>query len=116
MVYGIGQYIVDNRGGALAGLGSNVEDSSIITPNQEPNTVKKKNIIGDQIPVNAIHKLGIQAQPDSLFYIGGMPIKVGRTGTYEVIFNHVAITDLSFTTEADSQRLFIVDYKYIISE
>lgn len=90
MLYGIGQYIADNSTGQF----------------------EKINLIGGEyIPVNSVEKLGVQAQPGSEFSISGMPIKVGRTGSYEILFNHVSITDLQLI----SKDIYIIDYKYLLN-
>lgn len=76
-----------------------------------------KNIIKslDEYQSDNIKKLiqiGVQSVPGLLMCINGEPIKVGRTGIYE-INNGINITFIGFIIESkDENKKFILDYRY----
>lgn len=64
---------------------------------------KKDNIID----YKGLLKLGIQVEPNTILYINGQRIRVGKTGIYELDYS-VAVKSLYF--EEDTMAL--IDYVY----
>lgn len=56
-----------------------------------------------------LEKLGIQASPGTLIQINGVPVRMGKTGIYE-LDNIVLIKSLVFPQGADGET--IVDFVY----
>lgn len=111
MAYAIGQYIIDNKDqdfGTLSGVVSNGEINTTVLAARI--TAATELLDEEHIPISSLDKIGVQAPPGSFFVINGEPIEIGRTGTYELIFNDIAVTSLKVL----SDKTFIIDYKYII--
>lgn len=111
MFYSIGQSFIDNTGNSINNGESKMPfkadgstDYSIVS------TATELMNNSEYIPVSSIDKLGVQAQPGSVFAINGEPIRIGKTGTYELIFNEVYVNSLKVL----SANQFLFDYKYSI--
>lgn len=90
------------------------------TPIFEENSLELdlvKNLIEeDSVIKENIIQLGIQAEPGFLFIMNGEPIRVGRTGIYELMDSYT-ITNLGLIPKRDkdepsiSKDYFLLDYK-----
>lgn len=103
MAYAIGQCIIDNSENEYGTLPESENDLAEYVNNA---TELIENT--EFIPVTNLTKLGIQASAGSFFVLNGEIIEVGRTSTYELIFNSVTVTSLKVL----SPQIFIIDYKY----
>lgn len=105
MAYAIGQCIVDNTSNATS------VPANLITKDNFAEIIKEATeLIGNPlfIPISNIDKFGVQAPPGEFISVNGEPIEIGRTGSYELLFNEVSIVSL----KALSKSKFIIDYKY----
>lgn len=75
-------------------------------------------LLEDNAPIGActpeyskpiLYKLGIQADEGTIVEINGMPVKIGKTGIYE-LDNVVDVKTLSFPNGADDN--VIIDFVY----
>ena len=57
-----------------------------------------------------LKQIGVQGPPGLLMSINGEPIRIGRSGLYE-INNGINTTFIGFIVEAD-EKYFILDYQY----
>lgn len=103
MAYAIGQCIINN-------VASGTAANEITIDNLAKKAKNAIELMGDSnyIPVLNVEKIGIQAPPGEIILVNGEPIEIGRTGTYELLFNEVSIVSLKPLSKA----IFIIDYKY----
>jgi hypothetical protein len=113
MFYSIGQCFVDNSDGNVNNNSDNIKNNLFKNGKTDYSIIAEATELMDNsnyISVSSIDKLGVQARPGSIFAINGEPIRIGKTGTYELIFNEVYVNSLKVL----SQDQFLFDYKYII--
>lgn len=67
------------------------------------------NIIKNIDNVNSLKKIGIQAEPDSVFLINGEVITVGQSGIYEFLNGLVEVYSIA---PIKVDKNFILDYQY----
>lgn len=58
-----------------------------------------------------LRQIGVQSAPGLLMCIDGEPIKVGRSGIYE-INNGISINFIGFIIEDTDNKFFLLDYQY----
>lgn len=101
MAYAIGQYIVNNSDNSYGALDTKNIASSIENAQELMDNVER-------IEVDRIDHLGVQAGMGSFLAVNGELVEIGRTHSYELLFNKVSITSLKVLS-ADT---YIIDYKY----
>lgn len=58
-------------------------------------------------------KIGVQGPPSLLMCINGEPIRIGRTGIYEINNDNITITSISFIPKVSANSdYFIMDFQY----
>lgn len=72
-------------------------------------------VVNNVLPQPSVDKIGVQTRPGSLICINKEPIRVGRTGTWE-INNGIPVTFVGFAgpngSDAKNIDKFILDYAY----
>lgn len=67
------------------------------------------NLIADMDNIDTLKKIGIQAEPDSVFLINGEVITVGQSGIYEFLNGLVEVYSIA---PIKVDKNFILDYQY----
>lgn len=67
------------------------------------------NVLNNLNGVTTLNKIGIQAKPNQLVCINGEPIRIGKSGLYEL--NNLNI-EINFIGFIDIGNNFILDYQY----
>lgn len=81
------------------------------------NNVIKDYLANNYPNLTKLKKIGIQSQPGFLFVLDGEPIRVGRTGIYELYHENISISYIGFIIREskltqDGEDFFIMDFKY----
>lgn len=62
--------------------------------------------------IDSIFKIGIQGDPDLIVCINGEPIRLGRSGMFEIHEDDFSIYSIGFIPPTSNDSYFIMDYCY----
>ena len=72
------------------------------------------NILNDSLKLDSIFKLGIQGPADLIACVNGEPIRIGKSGIFEIYKDDFNIYSVGFIIDpnVNKDKNFIMDYCY----